>query len=98
MIAAEREHFNSKIHDENNRLSEEETKRLMSEHTANLDMLSRNINMEKDRQLNALANKIAERRKMQVAILAKKHEAEVSKELVTQKVERNEVEDNHVRS
>ena len=98
MIAAEKEKFekylsNRKFKD---KLSEEQVQQLMSEHAESMAMLSRNINIEKDRQLNSLASKIAERRKIKAAILARKHEAEVAKELVKQREERNEVEDDQV--
>ncbi len=96
MIAAEKEKFEKDLNNRKDKLSEEQVQQLMSEHAENMDMLSRNINIEKDRQLNSLASKIAERRKMRAAILARKHEAEVAKELVKQQQERNEVEDNHV--
>ena len=96
MIAAEKEKFEKDLNNRKDKLSEEQVQQLMSEHAENMDMLSRNINIEKDRQLNSLASKIAERRKMRAAILARKHEAEVVKELVKQQQERNEVEDNHV--
>jgi DNA helicase IV len=96
MIAAEKEKFEKDLNNRKDKLSEEQVQQLMSEHAENMDMLSRNISIEKDRQLNSLASKIAERRKMRAAILARKHEAEVAKELVKQQQERNEVEDNHV--
>ena len=96
MIASEKERFEKDLNRRKNQLSEEQVQQLMSEHAENLEMLSRNINIEKDRQLNALASKITERRKMKAAILARKHEAEVAKELVKQREERNQVEDVHV--
>lgn len=97
MIAAEKERFEKDLNSKKNHLSEEQVQQLMREHAETIDTLSRNINVEKDRQLNALASKIAEKRKMKAAILARKHEAEVAKELVKQQEERNQVEDIHVR-
>ena len=96
MIAAEKEKFEKDLGSRKDKLSEEQVQQLMNEHAENMEMLSRNINIEKDRQLNSLASKIAERRKMKAAILARKHEAAVSKELVKQREERNEVENNLV--
>ena len=69
----------------------------MSEHAEHLDLLNRNISMEKERQMNSLSEKIAERQKMKAAILARRHEAEMAKELAKQREERNQVEDDHVR-
>ena len=92
MINAEKERFEKDLKNTKGQLSEEQVQQLMSEHAENIEMLSRNINMEKDRQLNSLASKIAERRKMKAAILAKKHEAEMEKELVKQREERNQFE------
>lgn len=96
MIAAEKEKFEKDLHDRRGHLSEEEVQRLMNEHAEHTEMLSRNISMEKDRQLNSLASRIAERRKMKAAVLARKHEAEIAKELVKQREERNHVEDDQV--
>ena len=98
MIAAEKEKFEKDLSNRKfkDKLSEEQVQQLMSEHAESMAMLSRNINIEKDRQLNSLASKIAERRKIKAAILARKHEAEVAKELVKQREERNEVEDDQV--
>ena len=98
MIAAEKERFEKDLNSKKNHLSEEQVQQLMREHAETIDTLSRNINVEKDRQLNALASKIAEKRKMKAAILARKHEAEVAKELVKQQEERHQVEDIHVRN
>ena len=96
MIAAEKEKFEKDFKNRKDKLSEEQVQQLMSAHAENMEMLSRNINVEKDRQLNSLASKIAERRKMKAAILARKHEAAVAKELVKQREERSEVKNDHV--
>jgi DNA helicase IV len=96
MIAAEKEKFEKDFKNGKDKLSEEQVQQLMSAHAENMEMLSRNINVEKDRQLNSLASKIAERRKMKAAILARKHEAAVAKELVKQREERSEVKNDHV--
>ena len=69
----------------------------MSDHAEHLDLLNRNISMEKERQMNSLSEKIAERQKIKAGILARRHEADMAKELAKQREERNQLEDDHVR-
>lgn len=96
MIAAEKEKFEKDVNNRQQELSKEQMQQLLSEHAQNIDMLNRNINIEKDRQLKSLSGKIAERRKMKATILARKHEAEIAKELVKQREERSHIEGDHV--
>ena len=69
----------------------------MGEHEQQLALLERNMDSEKQRQVSTLQDKIAERKRKRAAALAAKHEAEMSKELMKQQKERNELEKEQVR-
>lgn len=96
MISAEKIKFDKDLKVKSGQLSEDELNQLMNEHSEHMELLSRNVNMEKERQLNSLSDKIAQRRKMKADILARRHDAEMAKELVKQRGERNTLEDDHV--
>lgn len=96
MISAERTKFEEDLETKRSHLSEDQIQQLMNEHTENVELLTRNINIEKERQLNSLSDKIAERRKMKADILARRHEADMAKELLKQREERSKLEDDRV--
>ena len=77
-------------------LSEEQLDALMKEHQQQAEFLERNMELEKQRQVNSLADKIVERKRKRAAALARKHEAEIAKELLKQKEERKTLEQQQV--
>lgn len=68
----------------------------MNEHQQQLDLLERNMDSEKQRQVSTLQGKIAERKRKREAALAAKHEAVMSRELMKQQQERNRLENQQV--
>lgn len=80
-----------------NDLSQEQADLLLEQHKQELEILSRSMDVEKQRQLNSLSDKIAERKKRKAAALEQRHKAEMSKELMNQQNERRQVQDDKVR-
>lgn len=80
-----------------NDLSQEQADLLLEQHKQELEILSRSMDVEKQRQLNSLSDKIAERKKRKAAALEQRHQAEMSKELMNQQNERRQVQDDKVR-
>ena len=80
-----------------NDLSQEQADLLLEQHKQELEILSRSMDVEKQRQLNSLSDKIAERKKRKAAALEQRHKAEMSKELMNQQNQRQKVQDDKVR-
>lgn len=79
-----------------NELSQEQADMLLEQHKQELEMLSRSMDVEKQRQLNSLSDKIAERKRRKAAALEQKHKAEMAKELMSQQNERQRVQEDKV--
>ena len=77
-------------------LSQEQADMLLEQHKQELEFLARSMDVEKQRQLASLSDKIAERKKRKAAALQQKHKAEMAKELMNQQDERQKVEDDKV--
>ena len=56
------------------------------------------MDSEKQRQVSTLENRIAERKRKRAAAMARKHDAEMSRELMKQQAERNVLEKGQVSS
>ena len=65
---------------------------LLDQHKQEMEFLERNLDNEKTRQNVALADKIAERKRRRAEAAAQKHNVEMSKELMRQQDERQDVE------
>ena len=91
-----RQNFESELEKRKKDLTDEQLGALMNEHQQQLDLLERNMDSEKQRQISTLQDKIAERKRKREAALAAKHEAEMSKELMKQQQERNKLENQQV--
>ena len=61
-------------------LSQEQADMLLEQHKQELEFLSRSMEVEKQRQLASLGDKIAERKKRKAAALQQRHKAEMAKE------------------
>ena len=70
---------------------------LMEEHEQQLDILEGNMEAEKLRQSNALADKIAAKRRKREAALMNKQQAENQEQLVEDRKERQQLIDKQVR-
>ena len=81
----------------NANLSDEQAQYLMEQHKQELEILERNMDNEKNRQINSLSEKIKERKRRKAAAMAQKHEAEMAKELLKQQSERQNVQEDKVR-
>lgn len=79
-----------------NELSQDQADMLLEQHRQELEILSRSMDVEKQRQLNSLSDKIAERKRRKAAALEQKHKAEMSKELLNQQNERQQLQDDKV--
>lgn len=97
MIEAKKEVFNKELSTKRSQLSKEEADALMEQHKQELEFLSRSMDVEKQRQLASLSEKIAERKKRKAAALEQRHKAEMAKELMNQQEERQKIEDDKVR-
>ena len=91
-----RQNFESELEKRKKDLTDEQLGTLMNEHQQQLDLLERNMDSEKQRQISTLQDKIAERKRKRETALAAKHEAEMSKELMKQQQERNKLESQQV--
>ena len=96
-IELQREKFKAQLAAKKGELSEEQTKLLMEEHEQQLDILERNMEAEKLRQSNALADKIAAKRRKREAALMNKQQAENQEQLVEDMKERQQLIDKQVR-
>ena len=96
-IELQREKFKAQLAAKKGELSEEQTKLLMEEHEQQLDILERNMEAEKLRQSNALADKIAAKRRKREAALMNKQQAENQEQLVEDRKERQQLIDKQVR-
>ena len=96
-IELQREKFKAQLAAKKGELSEEQTKLLMEEHEQQLDILERNMEAEKLRQSNALADKIATKRRKREAALMNKQQAENQEQLVEDRKERQQLIDKQVR-
>ena len=77
-------------------LSQEQADMLLEQHKQELEFLSRSMEVEKQRQLASLGDKIAERKKRKAAALQQRHKAEMAKETMNQQDQRQKVEDDKV--
>ena len=96
-IELQREKFKAQLAAKKGELSEEQTKLLMEEHEQQLDILERNMEAEKLRQSNVLADKIAAKRRKREAALMNKQQAENQEQLVEDRKERQQLIDKQVR-
>ena len=96
LIEAKKKSFEKELSRTRDGLSQEQADLLLEQHRQELDQLSRNMDVEKQRQINSLSDKIAERKRRKAAALEQKHKAEMSKELMSQQQERQRVEDEKV--
>ena len=71
---------------------------LLEQHKQELEFLSRSMEVEKQRQLASLGDKIAERKKRKAAALQQRHRAEVAKKTMNQQDQRQKVEDDKVKN
>ena len=97
MIEAKKEAFNKEWSLKRSELSKEQADALMEQHKQELEFLARSMDVEKQRQLASLSEKIAERKKRKAAALEQRHKAEMAKELMNQQEERQKIEDDKVR-
>ena len=77
-------------------LSQDQADLLLEQHRQELEILSRSMDVEKQRQLNSLSDKIAERKRRKAAALEQRHKAEMSKELMNQQNERQKIQEDKV--
>ena len=77
-------------------LSQDQADMLLEQHKQDLEFLARSMDVEKQRQLASLSDKIAARKKRKAAALQQRHKAEVAKEMMSQQEERQKVEDDKV--
>ena len=97
LIEAKKAAFNKEWSQKRGELSKEQADALMEQHKQELEFLSRSMDVEKQRQLASLSEKIAERKKRKAAALEQRHKAEMVKELMNQQDERQNIEDDMVR-
>lgn len=98
LIAAKKETFAKEMARKSKDLSQEQADLLLEQHKQELEIMSRSMDVEKQRQLNSLSDKIAERKRRKAAALEQRHKAEMSKELMNQQIERRQVQDDKVRN
>lgn len=96
LIEAKKETFEKEMSQKRNELSKDQADMLLEQHKRELEMLSRSMDVEKQRQMNSLGDKIAERKRRKAAALEQKHQAEMSKTLMNQQSERQKVQDDKV--
>lgn len=96
LIEAKKETFEKGMSQKRNELSKDQADMLLEQHKRELEMLSRSMDVEKQRQMNSLGDKIAERKRRKAAALEQKHQAEMSKTLMNQQSERQKVQDDKV--
>ena len=96
LIEAKKETFEKKMSQKRNELSKDQADMLLEQHKRELEMLSRSMDVEKQRQMNSLGDKIAERKRRKAAALEQKHQAEMAKTLMNQQSERQKVQDDKV--
>ena len=96
LIEAKKETFEKEMSQKRNELSKDQADMLLEQHKRELEMLSRSMDVEKQRQMNSLGDKIAERKRRKAAALEQKHQAEMSKTLMNQQSERQKVKDDKV--
>ena len=96
LIEAKKEAFEKEMSLKRADLSQEQADMLLEQHKQELEFLARSMDVEKQRQLASLSDKIAERKKRKAAALQQNHKAEMAKELMNQQDERQKVEDDKV--
>ena len=96
LIEAKEETFEKEMSQKRNELSKDQADMLLEQHKRELEMLSRSMDVEKQRQMNSLGDKIAERKRRKAAALEQKHQAEMAKTLMNQQSERQKVQDDKV--
>lgn len=96
LIEAKKETFEKEMSQKRNELSKDQADMLLEQHKRELEMLSRSMDVEKQRQMNSLGDKIAERKRRKAAALEQKHQAEMAKTLMNQQSERQKVQDDKV--
>ena len=96
LIEAKKETFEKEMLQKRNELSKDQADMLLEQHKRELEMLSRSMDVEKQRQMNSLGDKIAERKRRKAAALEQKHQAEMAKTLMNQQSERQKVQDDKV--
>ena len=92
-----RQKFNKELEQRKKDLSDDQLKALMEQHDQQMGLLEQNMDSEKQRQISTLQEKIAERKRKRAKALAAKHDAEMSKEMMTQQKERRDFEKEQVR-
>ena len=97
LIEAKKEAFEKEMSQKRDDMSKDQADMLLEQHRQELEFLARSMDVEKQRQLASLSEKIAERKKRKAAALQQRHNAEMAKELMNQQDERQKVEDDKVR-
>ena len=97
LIEAKKEAFEKEMSQKRDDMSKDQADMLLEQHRQELEFLARSMDVEKQRQLASLSEKIAERKKRKAAALQQRHNAEMAKELMNQQDERQKVEDDQVR-
>lgn len=97
LIEAKKESFEKEMSQKRDDMSKDQADMLLEQHRQELEFLARSMDVEKQRQLASLSEKIAERKKRKAAALQQRHNAEMAKELMNQQDERQKVEDDKVR-
>ena len=96
LLEAKKETFAKEMSRKRNELSKDQADMLLEQHKQELEMLSRSMDVEKQRQMNSLSDKIAERKRRKAAALEQKHQAEMAKTLINQQSERQRVQEDKV--
>ena len=73
------------------------TFQLLAAHENELELMSEKLDAEKQRQQLSLRERLAEKRKRKMADLRRKQEAELTREMLTQKKELDEIRTTKVR-
>ena len=89
--ALEAQQKNFKVELEKKNLSEEQVKLLLDQHNQDREILERNMDSERSRQISTLADKIAEKKRKKLETIAKRHEADLQQHLVKENKDRNEL-------
>jgi uncharacterized protein (DUF305 family) len=96
IIQDRKDKFEKDMSREGDKLSHEQADHLLEQHKQELELLERNLEAEKRRQVDALHNKILEKKRRKAAAMEARHDVEMKKELLEQQAERQQVRNDKV--
>lgn len=97
-MAAHQSKFDRDVALHHKNLNDAEYEKLLAAHRKEMEALGENLDKEKDRQKNALSERIEKRKRLRAEQLAQKHDIEMAKELSRQQQERDKVNDKIARN